>query len=115
MLNRKDINRMGLRFDLRRKGESLARFKSRVNTAEPAVTGPAVADDDRWLLGPNSVSAGSLHCDVWPGPAIELLGRETLCIRPVYGWWRDRAGRDYPNKANPLCADHDVESAERRC
>jgi hypothetical protein len=88
----------GLRFDLRRKGESLARFKSRVNTAEPAATGPTAADDDRWLLGPNSVSAGSLHCDVWSGPAIELLGRDTLCIKPVYGWWRDRAGRDYPNK-----------------
>lgn len=88
----------GLRFDLRRKGESLTRFKSRVNTAEPATAGPAVADDDRWLLGPNSISAGSLHCDVWSGPAIELLGRDTLCIKPVYGWWRDRAGRDYPNK-----------------
>jgi len=88
----------GLRFDLRRKGESLAKFKSRVNTAEPAAAGAVVADDDRWLLGPNSVSAGSLHCDVWSGPAIDLLGRDILCIKPVYGWWRDRAGREYPNK-----------------
>jgi hypothetical protein len=88
----------GLRFDLRRKGESVARFKARVNAAEQAVPGQNVAADDRWLLGPNSISAGSLHCDVWSGPAIELLGRDMLCIKPVYGWWRDRAGREYPNK-----------------
>jgi hypothetical protein len=54
--------------------------------------------DDRWLLGANSISAGSLHCDVWSGPAIELLGRDTLCIKPVVGWWRDRAGREHVEK-----------------
>lgn len=91
----------GLRFDLRRKGEPLATFKQRVNAAEreDPRRGPRVEpDDDRWLLGPSSISAGSLHCDVWSGPAIELLGRDTLCIKPVNGWWRDRAGREYINK-----------------
>jgi hypothetical protein len=91
----------GLRFDLRRKGEPLDIFKQRVNAAERADPrrGPRVEpDDDRWRLGPNSVSAGSLHCDTWSGPAIELLGRDTLCIKPVLGWWRDRAGKDYVNK-----------------
>jgi hypothetical protein len=91
----------GLRFDLRRKRELLSTFKQRVNAAERADPrkGPAVEpDDDRWLLGPTSISAGSLHCDVWSGPAIELLGRDTLCIKPVNGWWRDRAGREYVNK-----------------
>lgn len=91
----------GLRFDLRRKGEPLDTFKKRVNAAErenPRI-GPRVEpDDDRWRLGPNSVSAGSLHCDSWSGPAIELLGRDTLCIKPVLGWWRDRAGKEYVNK-----------------
>ena len=43
------------------------------------------------MLGEDSISAGSLHCDVWTGPAIELLGRNTLCIKPVVGWWRNRA------------------------
>lgn len=91
----------GLRFDLRRKGETLTTFKMRVNASEredPRI-GPRVEpDDDRWLLGPNSVSAGSLHCDVWSGPAIELLGRDTICIKPVKGWWRERAGKEYVNK-----------------
>lgn len=91
----------GLRFDLRRKREPLNTFKQRVNAAERENPrrGPRIEpDDDRWLLGPNSISAGSLHCDVWSGPAIELLGRDTLCIKPVNGWWRERAGREYVNK-----------------
>ena len=91
----------GLRFELRRKGESLDTFKKRVNAAEredPRKGPRVVADDDRWLLGPDSISAGSLHCDVWSGPAIELLGRDTLCIKPVNGWWRDRAGKEYVNR-----------------
>jgi hypothetical protein len=91
----------GLRFDLRRKGELLDTFKQRVNAAErdDPRRGPQIeSDDNRWLLGPNSISAGSLHCDVWSGQAIELLGRDTLCIKPVNGWWRDRAGREYVNR-----------------
>ncbi len=84
----------GLRFDLRRKGELLANFKRRVNAAERDVRtqrAPRHPDDNRWLLGPDSISAGSLHCDTWSGPAVDLLGRDVLCIKPVGGWWRDRA------------------------
>jgi hypothetical protein len=84
----------GLRFDLRRKGELLDNFKRRVNAGErdnPRLAGPRHPDDPYWLLGPDSVSAGSLHSDSWTGPAVDLLGRDTLCIKPVGGWWRDRA------------------------
>ena len=56
-------------------------------------------DDDRWLLGPNSISAGSLHSDVWTGPAIELLDRNMLCIKPVVGWCRERASPEVCNTA----------------
>jgi hypothetical protein len=89
-----------LRFDLRRKGESLDAFKQRVNASEredPRVAPRLINDDDRWTLGPKSVSAGSLHCDTWSGPAIELAGRDTLCIKPVGGWSRDRASREICN------------------
>ena len=84
----------GLRFDLRRKRESIDAFKQRVNAAEredPAITPRNEQDDGRWILGPQSVSAGSLHCDVWTGPAVELLQRDMLCVKPVNGWWRQRA------------------------
>lgn len=90
----------GLRFDLRRRGEPLSLFKQRVNAAEreDGRAPPPHADDQRWMLGPNSVSAGSLHCDAWTGPAIDLLGRDTLCIKPVMGWWRSRAQREVVNR-----------------
>jgi len=87
----------GLRFDLRRKNEPMDIFKQRVNANERdnSRVGPAApGDDGRWLLGPMSMSSGSLHCDVWRGPAIELLDRDTLCVKPVVGWSRERASRE---------------------
>ncbi|MEP0707712.1 MAG: S8 family peptidase [Parvibaculum sp.] len=91
----------GLRFDLRRKGEALSAFKKRVNAMErddPRIPPDAAVNDNRWLLGPQSISASSLHCDVWRGPAIELLSRDALCIKPVNGWWRQRAAKEIVNK-----------------
>jgi hypothetical protein len=91
----------GLRFDLQRKNESLERFKLRVNPSEredPRRRPASEPVDPRWLLGEDSISAGSLHCDVWTGPAIELLRRDTLCIKPVNGWWRNRASADICNR-----------------
>lgn len=90
----------GLRFDLRRSNESIDEFKRRVNAAEredPRRAANGINDDNRWLLGPQSIAAGSLHCDVWTGPAIELLRRDLLCIKPVLGWCRERAARDICN------------------
>lgn len=91
----------GLRFDLRRKGETVDSFKRRVNVSErenPRIGGARHPDDNHWLLGPDSISAGSLHCDTWSGPAIDLLGRDRLCIKPVGGWWRDRARPEVVNR-----------------
>lgn len=86
----------GLRFDLKRRAETLSEFLERVNAMEredPLAPARAVADDPRWLFGPRSVAAGSLHSDVWRGPAVELTTRDAICIRPVMGWWRQRADR----------------------
>jgi hypothetical protein len=91
----------GLRFDMQRPRELLAQFKRRVNASErepPRRRGGAVPADGRWVLGQDSVSAGSLHCDVWRGPAIELLGRNMLCVKPVNGWWRKRASAEVCNR-----------------
>jgi hypothetical protein len=92
----------GLRLNHQRKNETVRRFKQRVNPSErsnprlrPAGSAPA---DTRWMLGEDSISAGSLHCDVWTGPAIELLNRTMLCVKPVNGWWRNRASKDICNR-----------------
>ncbi|MGB3501038.1 MAG: S8 family peptidase [Mesorhizobium sp.] len=90
----------GLRFDLRRRGETASNFKKRVNAAEREGENgaPAHPDDNGWLLGRDSISAGSLHCDTWSGPAVNLLGRDMLCIKPIGGWWRDRSSADIVNQ-----------------
>lgn len=90
----------GLRFDLKRSRETAANFHKR-NNKEMADSAPPVSDpDDGWLFGPKSISAGSLHMDIWEGAAVELAARNMLYVRPVSGWWRERAAlRRYDSKA----------------
>lgn len=87
----------GLRFDLKRRDEPMTDFVKRVNAheRENANDKPYNAGDhDNWMFGPDSRSAGSLHCDVWSGPAVHLAARDMICIRPIGGWWRNRASVD---------------------
>lgn len=81
----------GLRFEVKRAGETADVFKKRINRLErDAEILPPAEPDNRWLFGSNSVSAGSLHCDVWTGPAAELAARGLIAVYPVSGWWRYR-------------------------
>lgn len=91
----------GLRFDLRRRLETVSDFVERVNALErddPLSRANIVGDDNRWRFGPKSMSCGSLHCDEWIGPAVELAARDIICIKPVIGWWRNRASLEICNK-----------------
>lgn len=47
-------------------------------------------DNDGWFFGPKSVSAGSIHMDIWEGSAVELAARDLLYVYPISGWWRER-------------------------
>ncbi len=81
----------GLRYDLKRSGETEAVFRQRINRLERGEDRLPKADpDSRWTFGNQSVAAGSLHCNVWVGPAVELAARNLIAIRPVSGWWRYR-------------------------
>ncbi|UDF05612.1 S8 family peptidase [Asticcacaulis sp. AND118] len=80
----------GLRFDLKRPGESVRAFKHRVNDDEPAPLGRITTADTGWVLGANSIAAGSLHCDVWRGSGARLAARDMICVKPVSGWWKER-------------------------
>ena len=87
----------GLRFDLKRRSETVANFAKRLNKQawENPEDRPSKDDDrDRWLFGTQSMSAGSLHSDEWTGPAVNLLSRNIICIKPVGGWWKERAKAD---------------------
>lgn len=90
----------GLRFDLRRRLETVNQFVERVNALERDEPDKAVGGigDDGWRFGPKSVSAGSLHCDEWTGPAAHLAARDIICIKPVIGWWRTRGTLEECNR-----------------
>lgn len=91
----------GLRFDLRRRNETMADFAKRINAKERSDKNDKpfnAGDEDNWTFGPDSRSAGSIHCDVWTGPAAHLASRDMLCIRPIGGWWRNRASVDILNR-----------------
>jgi hypothetical protein len=81
----------GLRYELKRAGEADSVFRKRINRLERLDEKLPPADPDtRWTFGSKSVAAGSLHCDVWVGPGVELAARNVIAVYPVAGWWRYR-------------------------
>ncbi len=95
-LNPQRYQSFGLRFELRRPLETRENFVKRANVLEREHVKerlPAAGDETGWTFGVRSISAGSLHCDEWVGPAATLANRDILCIKPIAGWWRDRASK----------------------
>ncbi len=83
----------GLRFKMKRRGETDVQFRARVNAAQTVEGGGADPEASYWLLGPNAIAAGSLHCDLWRGRAIQLAGHDAIAIHPVGGWWKSHLGQ----------------------
>jgi len=83
----------GLRFDLRRPTESVDEFRVRINRELRPSTpvSNAASDSARWVLGSDCRHRGSLHSDLWIGPAVELAEKNHIAVIPVNGWWRERA------------------------
>ncbi len=54
-------------------------------------------EDDYWLIGPQAMQAGSLHCDLWRGPAVDLASHDEIAIFPVGGWWKSHTGQKRMN------------------
>ena len=46
-----------------------------------------------WLLGPKSIQAGSLHCDIWRRHAVDWPLHDAIAIYPVGGWWMSHVGQ----------------------
>jgi hypothetical protein len=83
----------GLRFAMKKRTETDAAFRARVNAAQERDGSAPENETDCWLLGPKSVQAGSLHCDLWRGYAIDLAGHDSIAVYPVGGWWKSHAGQ----------------------
>lgn len=75
----------GLKFDIQRHDESEDRAMRRLNRA--VSTQDPQGDDDGWILGWRKRGRGTLHHDVWRGPAYQLIGRRLISVSPMRGWW----------------------------
>lgn len=83
----------GLRFDMKKRTEAAARFRSRISASQAKDGTEADGEASCWLLGPKAIQAGSLHCDLWRGRAIELAGHDAIAVYPVGGWWKSHVGQ----------------------
>ena len=82
-----------LRFALKSPDDSDLQAQARINRLTDIDDDPIVgqgAGDRGWTLGSHGRSRGTLHHDIWNGPAHELARRDGVSVFPVKGWWADR-------------------------
>jgi len=86
----------GLRFDVNNVGETEDEFRRRINIAareeNEEVNGNT--GSQRWAIGVNNRSTGSLHSDFWEGTAADLATCNHIAVYPIIGWWRERKNLD---------------------
>jgi hypothetical protein len=82
-----------LRFDVNSPGEDRKEFEKRLNAAtrDEGEKTETSSGTDRWLIGSKGRNVGSIHSDVWRGPAAEIATSNLIGIYPVVGWWRERS------------------------
>ena len=86
----------GLRFDLKRRLESVVDFKQRVNIEERANSKQKAfssSDTDSWRFSIDAPPSSSLICNEWKGPAAWLLSQNMLCVKPIGGWRKNHVGK----------------------
>ncbi|WP_445162101.1 S8 family peptidase [Mycobacterium sp. Dal123C01] len=86
-----------LRFDLQGSLETRQEFIARINReAQAAEDGASSAGttSQRWLLGENQRTLGSLHQDEWHGTGSELARCNSVAVYPVGGWWKNNSRSD---------------------
>lgn len=83
----------GLRFAMKKRGETGRQFRRRISASQASDGTKAAAEGDYWLLGSKAIQAGSLHCDLWRGRAIDLAGHDAVAVYPVGGWWKSHPGQ----------------------
>jgi hypothetical protein len=80
----------GLRFAVKLPDEEEDDFRKRVNKTARQEPGHTRPSDSGWTLGTDLRDRGSLHSDLWRGPASDLARRGAVVVYPVSGWWKDR-------------------------
>jgi hypothetical protein len=82
----------GLRFDINNVNEDETAFRKRINVAAREDNEQLVnnSGSQRWAIGKDNRSNGSIHTDYWEGTAAELATCNLIAVYPVIGWWRER-------------------------
>lgn len=84
----------GLRFRTKYPLEKIEEFRQRINRYEQDETyvNAGYKESGHWRFGGTSTfrTLGSVHSDVWTGPAIDLAERSSIAVHPVKGWWAHR-------------------------
>ena len=82
----------GLRFDVNNVDESEEVFRKRINIAarEEDEDFQANSGAERWKVGKDNRSNGSIHSDYMEMTAAELSECNHIAVYPVIGWWRER-------------------------
>lgn len=91
----------GLRFATKRADESVGRFRQRINkrAREEGQQIPSPSTEKGWLFGSTQQQKpGSLHTDIWTGPAVDLASKGAIAVYPVAGWWQYRRSWDQSDK-----------------
>ena len=89
-----------LRFDLNNVNETEEEFRKRINYAdrEHGEQPETSSGSGRWKIGSGGRSLGSVHSDIWEGPAAQLATCNLIGVHPVIGWWRERRREDRFNR-----------------
>lgn len=82
----------GLRFDVNNVGEKEEIFRKRINIAarEEDEDFQGNSGAERWKVGKDNRSNGSIHSDYMEMTAAELSECNHIAVYPVIGWWRER-------------------------
>lgn len=82
----------GLRFDINNVGEEEDEFRKRVNVEAREENEEVIGNSgsNRWVIGANNRSNGSIHSDFWEGTAADLATCNLIAVFPIIGWWRER-------------------------
>ncbi len=97
----------GLRFAVMGSTEDEDRFLQRINKIEREALEAELEDGEKiesmpdpdrdgWYLGGQLRNRGSVHSDLWMGPAAKLAAKSHVAVFPVGGWWKDWAGAQRP-------------------
>ncbi|WP_436717963.1 hypothetical protein U8335_09035 [Roseiconus lacunae] len=81
----------GLRFDVKSPTVTTERLVAQYNSEKRDLkSGDFAGLSNRWVIGSQGRTRGSLHSDWWTGTAAELASSGEIIVYPTTGWWRER-------------------------